>query len=99
MLMSGINWQISSNTAGRPGRRLVSLPLIRSGYPGEYKISIRAVGYDIDAPTKATVQSEKTTTTDIRRAQGPSTTPQRDALLAPESQSFLGNIAVGLRDS
>src|SRR5262249_1296657 len=34
--------------------------------PGEYKISIRAVGYDIDAPTKAIVEAEKTTTTDIR---------------------------------
>src|ERR1700755_2824723 len=33
--------------------------------PGEYTISIRAVGYDISAPTKATVESEKTTTTDI----------------------------------
>jgi virginiamycin B lyase len=34
--------------------------------PGEYTINIRAVGYDIDAPTKATVESEKTTTTDIK---------------------------------
>ena len=34
--------------------------------PGEYTISIRAVGYDISSPTKATVESEKTTTTDIR---------------------------------
>ena len=34
--------------------------------PGEYTISIRAVGYDIDCPTKATVESEKTTTTDIK---------------------------------
>src|SRR5262245_44404299 len=34
--------------------------------PGGYAISIRAVGYDIDAPTKATVESEKTTTTDIK---------------------------------
>jgi virginiamycin B lyase len=34
--------------------------------PGEYTISIRAVGYDISAPTKATVESEKTTTTDIK---------------------------------
>jgi virginiamycin B lyase len=34
--------------------------------PGEYKISIRAVGYDIDAPTKAIVEAEKTTTTDIK---------------------------------
>ena len=34
--------------------------------PGEYTISIRAVGYDIDSPTKATVESEKTTTTDIK---------------------------------
>jgi streptogramin lyase len=37
--------------------------------PGEYTISIRAVGYDIDAPTKATVESEKTTTTDIKLKQ------------------------------
>ena len=28
--------------------------------PGEYTLSIRAVGYDIDAPTKATVGAEKT---------------------------------------
>ena len=34
--------------------------------PGEYTISIRAVGYDINSPTKATVESEKTTTTDIK---------------------------------
>jgi virginiamycin B lyase len=34
--------------------------------PGEYAISIRAVGYDISSPTKATVESEKTTTTDIK---------------------------------
>jgi virginiamycin B lyase len=34
--------------------------------PGEYKISIRAVGYDIAAPTTATVESEKTATTDIK---------------------------------
>src|SRR6266576_1643285 len=30
--------------------------------PGEYTISTRAVGYDISAPTKATVESEKTAT-------------------------------------
>src|SRR5262249_46558837 len=29
-------------------------------------ISIRAVGYDISAPAKATVESEKTATTDIK---------------------------------
>ena len=34
--------------------------------PGNYTLSIRAVGYDIDAPAKATVDSEKTTTTDIK---------------------------------
>jgi virginiamycin B lyase len=34
--------------------------------PGEYTLSIRAVGYDISAPTKAAVESEKTTTTDIK---------------------------------
>jgi virginiamycin B lyase len=34
--------------------------------PGDYTISIRAAGYDIDAPTKAAVESEKTTTTDIK---------------------------------
>src|SRR5438874_13277770 len=34
--------------------------------PGEYTILIRAVGYDINAPTKATVKSEKTTTADIK---------------------------------
>ena len=34
--------------------------------PGEYKISIRAVGYDINSQTKATVESEKTTTSDIK---------------------------------
>ena len=34
--------------------------------PGEYTLSIRAVGYDINAPTKATVASEKTATTDIK---------------------------------
>jgi virginiamycin B lyase len=34
--------------------------------PGEYKISIRAVGYDIGSPAKATVESEKTATADIK---------------------------------
>jgi streptogramin lyase len=34
--------------------------------PGEYTISIRAVGYDIDSSAKAIVESEKTTTTDIK---------------------------------
>src|SRR5436190_1740448 len=34
--------------------------------PGEYIISIRAVGYDISSPTKAGVESEKTTTADIK---------------------------------
>jgi streptogramin lyase len=34
--------------------------------PGEYTISIRAVGYDINSPAKATVESEKTTATDIK---------------------------------
>ncbi len=34
--------------------------------PGEYAISIRAVGYDINSPTKAMVESEKTATTDIK---------------------------------
>ena len=34
--------------------------------PGEYAISIRAVGYDISAPAKAIVEPETTTTTDIK---------------------------------
>ena len=34
--------------------------------PGEYTLSIRAVGYDIDVPTKATVEAEKTTTANIK---------------------------------
>jgi streptogramin lyase len=34
--------------------------------PGEYTISIRAAGYDIDVSTKATVAPEATTTADIR---------------------------------
>ena len=34
--------------------------------PGEYTIGIRAVGYDIDSSPKAIVESEKTTTTDIK---------------------------------
>ena len=34
--------------------------------PGNYTISIRAVGYDISAPAKATVETEKTATTDIK---------------------------------
>lgn len=34
--------------------------------PGQYTITIRAVGYDITTPTKADVVSEKTTTTDIK---------------------------------
>lgn len=34
--------------------------------PGEYAISIRAVGYDIGAPAKALVEPETTTRTDIK---------------------------------
>jgi len=34
--------------------------------PGAYTLNIRAVGYDINAATSATVESEKTTTTDIK---------------------------------
>src|SRR5262249_7445831 len=34
--------------------------------PGEYTITIRAVGYDIGTPTKATVVTEKTTNTDLK---------------------------------
>jgi streptogramin lyase len=34
--------------------------------PGEYTLSIRAVGYEINSPTKATVESEKTATADIK---------------------------------
>jgi hypothetical protein len=34
--------------------------------PGDYTISIRAVGYDISAPTKAKVETEKTATADIK---------------------------------
>src|SRR5258708_6726543 len=34
--------------------------------PGEYTISVRAVGYDINSPTKAIVESEKTATSDIK---------------------------------
>src|SRR5436190_20271450 len=34
--------------------------------PGDYTISIRAVGYDIGAPAKAKVKTEKTATTDIK---------------------------------
>ena len=34
--------------------------------PGEYAISIRAVGYDINSPAKATVEAEGTVTADIK---------------------------------
>src|SRR4051812_4057124 len=34
--------------------------------PGEYTIAIRAVGYDIDKPAKATVETEKTANADIK---------------------------------
>jgi streptogramin lyase len=34
--------------------------------PGDYTLTIRAVGYDIAAPAKAAVVSEKTTTADIK---------------------------------
>jgi hypothetical protein len=34
--------------------------------PGDYTISIRAVGYDINAPAKAKVETEKTATADIK---------------------------------
>ena len=39
--------------------------------PGEYKISIRAVGYDMDGATKATVETEKTATADIKLKKKP----------------------------
>ena len=51
---------VTSDAHGRyafPENRLV---------PGDYKISIRAVGYDINSQITATVESEKTTTTDIK---------------------------------
>jgi streptogramin lyase len=47
------------------GQGLYSFPENRLD-PGEYTISIRAVGYDIDSSAKAIVESEKTTTTDIK---------------------------------
>src|SRR5882724_9493718 len=34
--------------------------------PGEYALSIRAVGYDIDSPAKATVANGKPATADIK---------------------------------
>src|SRR5947207_3512751 len=34
--------------------------------PGEYALSIRAVGYDIDSPGKATVANGKAATADIK---------------------------------
>jgi virginiamycin B lyase len=34
--------------------------------PGQYSLAIRAVGYDISAPTTATVAAEKTATADIK---------------------------------
>ena len=34
--------------------------------PGEYKISIRAIGYDISGPTTAEIVAEKTATADIK---------------------------------
>ena len=37
--------------------------------PGEYTLSIRAVGYDIDSPTKATVATNKTASADIKPKQ------------------------------
>src|SRR5438270_776150 len=37
--------------------------------PGEYTLSIRAVGYDIDSPTKATVATNKTASADIKLEQ------------------------------
>jgi virginiamycin B lyase len=36
--------------------------------PGDYTITIRAVGYDIAAPASATIAAEKTTTADIKLA-------------------------------
>ena len=36
--------------------------------PGEYTITIRAVGYDIAAPASATIAAEKTSTADIKLA-------------------------------
>ena len=54
--------QVSVTTDAR-GR--YTFPENRLG-PGEYKISIRAVGYDINSPTEVTVESETTATTDIK---------------------------------
>ena len=34
--------------------------------PGEYALAVRAVGYDIDSPAKATVAAEKAATADIK---------------------------------
>jgi streptogramin lyase len=51
---------VTSDAQGR-----YAFPENRLG-PGEYTISIRAVGYDIDSSAKAIVESEKTTTNDIK---------------------------------
>ncbi|MFL6798946.1 MAG: carboxypeptidase regulatory-like domain-containing protein [Xanthobacteraceae bacterium] len=51
---------VTTNAQGRytfPQNRLL---------PGEYAISIRAVGYDADGPTQAVVEAEKTTTKDLK---------------------------------
>ena len=44
--------------------------------PGEYALSIRAVGYDIGAPTKAKVEPEKTATADINLKKTKNLAPQ-----------------------
>src|SRR5438105_4016142 len=51
---------VTTDAEGRysfPGNRL---------QPGAYTLSIRAVGYDIDSPTKATVAANKTASADIK---------------------------------
>src|SRR5437773_8100282 len=51
---------VTTDAEGRysfPGNRLE---------PGEYTLSIRAVGYDIDSPAKATVANGKAATADIK---------------------------------
>jgi hypothetical protein len=53
------------------GRRMSSRGGTTSAYCGCWRAADqhRAVGYEVDGPTKAIVQAEKTTTTDIKLKQ------------------------------
>jgi len=56
--------------------------------PGQYAISIRAAGYEVDGPTAATIRSEKTTAVDLKLRKTQDLLNDRNTRLDPKSGQF-----------